>query len=361
MTEAVAIDAEPLPRRRPRIHAFELATLAMVLLTMATLHAFGMRAGLLGFHYIVTPALRLLPKALLAGLLLNVVYRALLRRPWREYLQGLRRPGWWLLWLRLLVAQVVMTYAYFWLKVTTPLIHPRLFDAALWRLDQLVHLGVSPSVFAVQLLAGTPLVGWLDRWYGVWVATVFYSLAFFSAVLDDTLRRRFALSCVLLWTLGAWLYVSLPAVGPCYVAPQTFAPVMAEMPRAQASQQMLWENYQRMLEGRRTGALHRFNPTRGVASLPSLHVGAHFLFLLWARRRARPLVLPFALATLFTTLGAVVTGWHYAIDCYAGMLLAWGCYRLALLGERGEKGDDPALPLLAPAPPGEPAVLPGEA
>jgi hypothetical protein len=367
MTIAPAAPAAAPSRRRlrlPVVHPFELVTLAMVLLTVVTLRACGMRVGRpQDFDYIVLPALRLLPRALLVGLAANLLYHALVPPPGaraagasptlpdrlRDYLQGLRRPGWWALWLRLLVAQVVMTYAYFWLKVTTPLLRGELLDGPLARLDQALHLGVSPSILVVQLVAGTPLAGWLDRWYALWVPTVFYTIAVFSTVLDDTLRRRFALSCVLLWTLGAWLYVALPAVGPCFVTPEVFVPVHDRMPEAVAAQAVLWENFSRMLEGRRTGELHSFNPTRGVACMPSLHVGAHFLFFLWARRRAPPLRLPYALATAFTLLAAVASGWHYAVDGYAAMLLAWLCFRASLWIERGQEGGDPAFPVRAAA------------
>ncbi len=223
-----------------------------------------------------------------------------------------------------------------------------------WRLDAWLHLGLSPSVFAVNLFAGTPLVAPLDRWYAMWVATVFYTLAFWSAGLDRRLSRRFLLSCVLLWTLGSWIYVAVPALGPIYVEPRTFAAVDGEMPRARGGQQMLGENYQLILEGRSSGVLHRFNPTRGVAAMPSLHVGAHFLFFLWARRRARPLVLPFALATALTFAGSLLSGWHYAVDGYVGMLLAWFCYRVGRWREGEDPVCDPAFPRSSP--PGAPST-----
>lgn len=90
-----------------------------------------------------------------------------------------------------------------------------------------------------------------------------------------------------------------------------------------------------MLAGR-TGQLYQFNPVMGVAAMPSLHVGAHFLFFLWARRYERRLALLLALATGLTLFASVLTGWHYAVDGYAGMLLAWICYRLALRFEPPE-------------------------
>lgn len=331
--------------RRPGPYPFELATLTAVLFAGAVLGSRGLRMDWKGFEYIVVPALRVFPKALAAGVGLQLLYRILLRSSPITYLRQVVRLPWLLLWLRLLLAAVLMTYGYFWFKVAVPLVNPRLWDAALWRVDRALHLGLPPSTFVPSLFAGTPLVGWIDWWYGNWVASVFYTLVFFCAALDPLLRRQFLLSCVLLWTFGSWLYMALPALGPVYVAPAVFEEVLEEMPRARAAQAELRENYQRMLEGRLTGRLTRFKPTRGIAAMPSLHVGAHFLFFLWARRRARPLRLVFALATFFTFAGSLLTGWHYAIDGYVGILLGWLCFRLALLGEPGrEEVTDPAFP-----------------
>lgn len=314
------------------------------------LRAHGLRMDWQTVSYIVPPALRMLPEFLLGGIGLQLLYRVLARRPLGAYLRAVTRPRWLLLWLRMSLAAVLMTYGYFWLKVAVPLVNPRLWDGALWWLDGRLHLGISPSVLVVNLFAGTPLTALLDRWYGLWVTTVFFTFSFWSAGLDERLKRRFLRSCVLLWTLGSWLYVAIPAMGPVYASPQVFDVVNEEMPTARAGQQMLAENYQRMLVGRQLGVLNRFNPTRGVAAMPSLHVGAHFLFFLWARRRARPLAVPFALATALTFAGSLLSGWHYAVDGYVGMLLAWLCYRVGCWREEAEPAVDPAFPRSSRAP-----------
>ena len=122
--------------------------------------------------------------------------------------------------------------------------------------------------------------------------------------------------------------MSVPTLGPCYANAEVFSEILPEIPAAQGGQQALWGNYQQMLVGRE-GPLRQFNPTRGVAALPSLHVAAHLLFALWCRRFARPLYLLFLIGTVLTFLGSIVTGWHYAVDGYLGAALAWGSYWLA--------------------------------
>jgi hypothetical protein len=339
--------------RALRPYPFEVYTWIVFGGSILFLRAFGLRMGWQTMDYTLVPMLWTLPTALGLGLGCQAVYHLLRRRrlsDLREYALGLLAPGWWLLWVRLWFAAMLMTYVYFWVKVCIPLVNPALWDAQLWAWDRRLHLGLSPSVFAVELLRGNPFLPLLDAWYGVWVHTVKWTMAFFCAFAGrDVLRRRFMLSACLLWTLGSWIYMALPALGPCYALPEVWDGMREAMPLAEGAQKMLGENYQLLVAGRETGILRQFNPTRGVAAMPSLHVAAHFLFLLWFRREVRTgqithrlgraLVALFTLLVVATTVGAVVTGWHYALDAYLGIALAYLCYRVALWWERPREGE----------------------
>ena len=130
--------------------------------------------------------------------------------------------------------------------------------------------------------------------------------------------------------------VALPALGPIYAYNEIFQDIIPELPKAEAGHRMLWDNYQTVMAGR-TGSLKQFNPTRGIAALPSLHVGAHWLLMLWCRRFVRPLFAPALIAVLLTFFGSIVTGWHYAIDGYVGVGLAQLSYWTAVRTERPRK------------------------
>ena len=322
-----------------RIYPFEIAAVVVVASAVIFLRAQGLRIDWHTVGYTIPPMLPITGKALLAGIPLVLLYRALSRQSLRGYLREVASFSWLQLWARLWISYMAITYAYFWLKVSVPLVHWRVFDPEAWRLDTLLHLGVSPSVFMVNLLAGTPLLGWLDVWYGLWLKTVFYSIAFFSAFPDPVLRRRLMMSSALIWGLGAWIYTAFPVLGPIYAHREQWAVVQGQMPIAEGTQAMLAENYARVVAGR-DGTLRAFNPTRGVAAMPSLHVGVLWLLMLFARRYARPLFLPFALATAATFVGALATGWHYAIDIYVGIALAQFCYWLACRLEVEPEAED---------------------
>ena len=331
----------PVPSRLQRairllpLYPFEWICLLLTLGSVGFLRSRGMRIDWKTVEYTVYPMLEALPRPLLLGVGLQLGVLLLLRKPLSGYLAALKDWRWWGLWLRLWIVCMALTYTYFWVKVCVPLLRTDLYDPVFWKLDRLLHFGLSPSVFATALFEEGSFAGWLDRWYGLWTPSVLVMFAFFTASTDGLLRRRFMLSCVFLWGLGCWLYVALPALGPIYYVPEIWKDFAAKIPAASAMHEALWANYQKMLAGR-NGVLREFNPIYAIAAMPSLHVAAHALFVLWSWRHARPIAWVFILATFLTLLGSLVTGWHYAVDGYVGILLAVASYRLAFVFERGE-------------------------
>jgi hypothetical protein len=293
----------------------------------------GLRLDWRTVEYTVPPLIPAMGKYFVVGALVYSVYLLLRRQRLLPYWQSLFTRSWMVTTVRLWLTIIVFTYTYFWLKVCVPLVNHRIWDPLFWRLDAIFHLGFSPSLFLTELTRGTILMGLLDRWYGLWLPSVSLSIAFFVALPGARVRRRFVLSCVVIWVAGAWLYVALPALGPVYAQPEHWQEILTEMPMAEGGQQILRENYQKVLAGRE-GVLRQFNPTRGIAAMPSLHVGAHWLLMLWMRRYARPLFIPALIATGLTFLGSIVTGWHYAIDGYVGIGLGQLSYWLAHRTER---------------------------
>lgn len=319
------------PARQLPLRPFELAALGFALLAVGGLAALGLAPGLdsaLRQLRITVAVLALsLPIGVGAQLVWQVAWQLVSRRPVGAsvgaYLAEVARAPWLLLWARMWAACMLTSFVYFWLKACVPLIHPQRFDDALWRLDRLLHFGVSPTFLLQALLPASGALRLLDYWYGLWLLTLVASISFFAAAADAALRRGVVLSCILVWAAGASIYAAVPAVGPVYAFPSAFEALPAEMPIAAAQQDLLWSNYERV-RGAAPGAVDH---TRGVAALPSLHVAFHALFAFWAARSARGLLPLFAVATLLTFLGSVRSGWHYAVDGYLGLLLAWVAFR----------------------------------
>ena len=65
---------------------------------------------------------------------------------------------------------------------------------------------------------------------------------------------------------------------------------------------------------------------KGIAAMPSIHVAMPALYALASRGAWRVLWWGF---TALTLVGSVALAWHYAVDGYAGILLAWLMWRVA--------------------------------
>ncbi len=325
---AVAKPAQHSSRfRLAGLYPFEVTALTAIAMVLIALGFNGLSADLKSVRYSLNAAINLVPLTFIAGLLLAGSAEWLKRRELRVFARQVFNPAWLLLWLRLWIACWLATYAYFWLKVYTPLINSTLWDDWLWSVDRWLHLGVQPTVWLSEVMATSGAAGWLALWYQLWLLTVVLALAFFAAGRDASLRRGVAHGCVLMWGAGCWLYLALPAWGPVFAHADEWVLPAVVRDIAGPAHELLWTNYQQVI-GAPAGEA-AFNHTLGIAALPSLHVGFHWLFALWARHIAMPLFWLFAVMTAATQVACVLTGWHYAVDGYAGMALAWAAYRAA--------------------------------
>lgn len=331
-SETTPQSSRPSPTTRSRlrlpIYGLELFVLANLVLTLVILRLHHLRIDWNTFVYIVHPLFVSLPNLFVLGLIVALLLRIVQRKPLGELLARLKRPGWWIEWARMWIAIMLTTYTYFWLKVNVPILNGSSWDEAFWELDILLHLRISPTILVTQLFKGSVLTGFMDSWYTVWKETVMLASSGFLVLYEGEQRRRFAFATVMLWIFGAWGYVLFPAVGPVYVYTAHFVEIMSELPDATAGQMTLWQNYKTILAGMAGEQIHSFNPTQGVAAMPSLHVAAHAFFAFWTWRHFRPLFIFFFVATGLTLIGSVLTGWHYAVDGYAGILLAYVCFKL---------------------------------
>ncbi len=269
-------------------------------------------------------AATLLAIFVLAGLLLRTALLALRRGRARagRFLRASARPGPLVDLLRFLAVLSLAAYGYSWLKVSVPLLNPALTDAALARVDAAVHFGLNVNRFALELLPFPALLRVLDVYYGLFIASVLTAAGWFATGLSIPERTRFASGLVVLWLSTAWLYLAVPSLGPCYAFPEDFAAARRSMPLQTFTQERLIRQY-RQVRGLRTSGAEGMviDPVLGVAALPSLHVAAQAYVAFFARRRNRPLFLLYAAAAALTFFGSLVTGWHYAVDGYAGLLM----------------------------------------
>ncbi|MEK6215814.1 MAG: phosphatase PAP2 family protein, partial [Boseongicola sp.] len=75
----------------------------------------------------------------------------------------------------------------------------------------------------------------------------------------------------------------------------------------------------------------------GISAMPSMHVATSVLMALYAGTHARWAGWAMAVFALLIMLGSVQLGWHYAVDGYAGALIAWIAWRIGLALSRRDK------------------------
>ena len=311
---------------RPRLYElFLLADVAVVAFLLRTRAR--MNVDVLRTLLDMRQSLTVLGVVLAAGVLARALFAARRgRRRGAARLRALLRPRALADLLRLLAVLVLTSWAYSWLKVALPLLRPDvLFDPGLFRIETALHFGVNPGRLLQGLFPYPALWRVLDGYYGAFLWTVMAGIAWFAAALSRRERARFAAGFTFLWILGAWFYWATPSLGPCYVLKDDYTEVRAAMPSQSATMDLLFAHYGRIRSLHRHPEGADISPYLGVAAMPSLHVGAQAFFMFFARRRSKTLFVLFAALTAVTFFASVVSGWHYAIDGYAAVLLAWLC------------------------------------
>ena len=321
---------------RPRF--YELAVLVNFALVVYVIRY---RSGI-NFRYVRTLtalapfAARVWGLSILIGFLARVLWVAARdgRSRALRYVRAWCRPRRLADLVRLMLVFIVAAWAYLWLKAFIPVVNPALHDAALDRLDALVHFGIDPNRFLIALFPQPAWWRFLDFCYALFLPALLVGFGWLASTLSISERARFAAGFGLLWILGSWLYVLFPARGPCYAFPDDYASVRPSVPGSVKLQNDLAQQYE-AIRARRIPPSGAINPGYGTAAMPSLHVAVLAFLAFWMRRRSRPLSALFFVLTFFTFVASLVTGWHYAVDGYAGFLLA---ALLAFFLGRGSSG-----------------------
>jgi membrane-associated phospholipid phosphatase len=198
------------------------------------------------------------------------------------------------------------------------------WDVPLADLDRALHLGRD----AWRLTSWIPQNSWayrlLDEAYTAWFLSLILSVLIFATWSPSRLRARFFISLTVLLMLGGTLgAIVFASGGPVYYAEltgdaQRFAPLLEYIgpTDARLGQRILWDFYA-------TGSEKLYG---GISAMPSMHVAMVALMTLgftsW-NVAAGGVVAVYALLIL---IGSVHLGWHYAVDGYVSVLLAFAVW-----------------------------------
>lgn len=260
---------------------------------------------------------------------LGVLIRALVAvvRRERGYFRVLRSRRWLLDSLRIVIGAALVIYVYGWIKLFVPVLHPALFDQALWDLDQLLFFGIAPTILALDLF-GHPLVLRAVDWSyaNIFAASIVIGAAYFLSDPSRRIRVAFANGYALLWIGGAWLYVLVPSLGPAYRFPEVWMAHADTLRITQSFQALLMRNYQNVIRAWHGQPHGPISIVFGIGAFPSLHVAFQTYVFLWMRRLWTSGEVLFGMFVVAIFLGSMITGWHYFVDGAAGILLALACY-----------------------------------
>lgn len=226
---------------------------------------------------------------------------------------------------------MIMASTYIYLKDMIPVLHPFALDPVLSQLDRTLHGGVDPWRLLWPVL-GTPFVTTaLNVAYHLWFFLLYIGV--FAATFDrrdPTRRTVFLVAFCLVWIVGGNLIATgLSSAGPVYSQVLGFGDqYVAQMEGLKALneispvwslkvQDILIQNY--LADG----------PIRGISAMPSMHVANATLLALFGFTYARWLGWTMTVFAGIIMAASVHLGWHYAVDGYAGVLVALASWRVA--------------------------------
>ncbi len=236
--------------------------------------------------------------------------------------------------LHAFIASGIFAVGFTTTKANIPLTIPFSWDDAFIELDRVMHFGVLPHEILAPLFQ-YPLVTFvMNVTYNMWFLVLMGFFVWQGFREKDTpLRQRFLLAYLLCWFTGTGIAGTIfSSAGPCFYGrlfpgPDPYAELMAYLAHADtlhpiwalSTQDMLWESY-----------VTSEGMISGISAMPSMHVATTVIFFLCARAAGIAwLTWATGIFAVMIQLGSVLLAWHYAVDGYAGALLALGCWWIA--------------------------------
>ena len=244
-----------------------------------------------------------------------------------------------LLALPVLALWPVTASGFTYLKSVIPLVQPFYLDPVLADWDRALHFGIDPWRYLQPLLGYAPITYLIGFGYTLWFLILQAILVLQAGATGNRKRRlQFLLTMGLAWALiGSLIATMMSSVGPCYFGlafggADPFAEQVAYLRGVATSvaetirlpftttvlQDMLWQSY----------STNDFGMVRGISAAPSMHIASTWIIarLTWDMDKKARIAGCAFLGFIF--IGSIHLGWHYAIDGYMAVVLAWMLWRL---------------------------------
>lgn len=230
-----------------------------------------------------------------------------------------------------LVLMVMVMLSFSQMKNLIPALNPFSWDMTFMQIDTALHFGNPPHVYLQAVFGWHYVVSFFTGIYNVWLLLVYFMMLTACFMRPESrVRMQFMLAFILTWAVGGNLLATVfSSAGPVYFARlglgDTYEALMEAL-RAHAAtgalsvvdtQDLLWKMYSRP---------ERVNI---ISAFPSMHVGSSVLMAIFAFRWHHLAGIVMSIFAMAMMIGSVLLGWHYAVDGYAGALVAGLCWWVA--------------------------------
>ncbi len=227
-----------------------------------------------------------------------------------------------------IVGVVFFATVFAYVKETIPALNPFDWDVTFAELDRQVHGGVDPYVLLSPLFAAPFMYQIADLAYSAWFLLIYF-FVFLACMDQENLHRRntFLIAFALSWVIGGSILATVfSSVGPIYFQAfgfgDDFLPLEEMLRRVNEHTPLVAVELQAMLlDGYRSG-----EGLSGISAMPSMHLATSWLLAFQAFRYSRALGWIMVAFAVIIQIGSVMLAWHYAIDGYAGFLIAVFCW-----------------------------------
>lgn len=232
----------------------------------------------------------------------------------------------------------VAVFAY--VKEAIPRMNPFTWDETFARWDQNLHGGVDPYTWLAPVYANGLMIRIADTAYSAWFLFIYF-FAFIACMdRENPVRRNgYLIAFILCWIIGGSVLATVFAsVGPIYFDDFGFGDQFLPL------RDTLWgiHDHKPLLAVEMQTKLlqnHQISSgVSGISAMPSMHLATSWLMAFQAFRYSTKLGWIMVGFAGLIQLGSVILGWHYAVDGYAGFLVALICWcigvRLAQVQKR---------------------------
>ena len=207
--------------------------------------------------------------------------------------------------------------------------NPRTWDAFLWEADRVVHLGLSPTVLLTNAFTSGAFLRFLDVVYSnLYFVLIAGSVPALLVLPELNRRMAFLAAYTFVWIAGSVVYLAFPSWGPVFVVSSLFAETLRNMPATVHVQEVLFGEISSLVQHPLAPRIIRFG---SVAAFPSLHLAVVTTLAVGSRWVSRRWFLANLVVVVLMLVGSVVTGYHYLVDGWAGIVLGLAVLVVVLL------------------------------